>query len=165
MGTKDLFLTRQTANDGVKLYLIDPRTGEETKHWLLVIGRDSDVSRKAELEAERNLRKRFDGISPKDKAGIREVQEQIEREAPERVIEAIATLIIDWSWHDEEPCTRENVIAFLKDAPQIADQVDTFTSNRVLFFGRAAKTSSPSPKQTSDSTAADQDQTGPVATT
>ena len=164
MGAKERFLTREKANAGVKLPLTDPATGKETEHWLLVIGRDSDASRKAELESERALRKRIASIPPKDPRALEAVQKEIEDESPERVVESIASLVIDWSWSDEEACTRENVVAFLKDAPQVADAIDAFTANRVSFFGLAAKTSLPSQKQTSDSTDAPQDQIEPSAT-
>jgi hypothetical protein len=165
MGAKERFLTRQKANAGVRLPLYDPKTGEQTDHWLLILGRDSDASRNADLESRREMRKRLADVNPKDKRAVEEVQKEIDQEAPARVVEQIATLVADWSWRDEEPCTRENVIAFLKDAPQVADAIDSFTSDRVSFFGAAAKTSSPSPKQTSDSTGAAQDQTKQSETT
>lgn len=165
MCAKERFLTRQKANAGIKLPLYDPQTGEKTEHWLMVIGRDSDAARQADLESRREMRKRLADVNPKDKRAVEAVQSEIEQEAPARVLEQIAALVIDWSWSDEEPCTRENVIAFLKDAPQVADAIDSITSDRVSFFGLAAKNSLPSPSPTSDSTAADQDLTKPSATT
>lgn len=165
MGAKERFLTRQKANAGVKLPLYDPATGEETEHWLMLIGRDSDACRLGELEDDRSLRKRYADVDSKDKAAMRKVQEEVDKEGPDRVREKIARLVVDWSWRDEEPCTKENVIAFLREAPQVAEAIDAFTSNRASFFGLAAKTSLPSPKQTSDSTASDQAVTAPFATT
>ena len=161
MGAKDRFLTRQKANAGVQMPLLDPTTGQETDQWILIIGRDSDAARRYELEEQRELRRRYADVNSKDKRAMAEIGDAIDEELPERTRKQIASFVADWSWKDEDPCTQENVIAFLKDAPQIADAIDTFVSNRVLFFGRAAKTSSPSPRPTSDSTDGDQDQKEP----
>lgn len=161
MSRKERFHTRAKANDGVKLKLWDPTMGETSEEWLLVLGRDSDVARNVELELERRVRKQMSAVDSKDKAAMAAVMKELDDSAVDRTREQIAALVADWSWSDEEPCTRENVVAFLKEAPQIADAIDNLTSNRALFFALAAKTSLPSQSQPSDSTDGAQEQKGP----
>lgn len=165
MSRRERFQTRAKANAGAKLQLWDPIKGEMSDEWLLLLGKDSDVAHKVELDLDRQVRKRLSGIDSKDKEALAKATKELEDSAPDRVREQIASLVVDWSWADEQPCTRDNVIEFLREAPQVADSIDTLTSNRALFFALAAKTSSPSQKQPSDSTDGAQEQKGPEETT
>jgi len=106
------FFTRTKANEGVKLPLTTP-DGKETKHWLMIRGVDSDAFREAEAEAKRSI-----------------IQKRIE--PGEAMRSVVASLISDWSF--DKPCSRDEVMAFLLEAPQIADAVDKVAGDRKLFF-------------------------------
>lgn len=116
------FFTRKIASEGRKMELTTP-AGEKTDHYLLVVGIDSDRFRAASVRAERKMLE----ISILTDADQKEVEEsRVQREL-------VAELVIGWSF--EKEFTQENVLEFLREAPQIADQVDRFAANRRIFFG------------------------------
>ena len=119
------FYTRTKANEGVKLPLSTP-DGEKTDHWLMILGVDSDVFREAESEAKRSL-----------------IQKKADPK--EAMLSVVASLVSDWSF--DKPCTQEEVKAFLKEAPQIADAVDKVAGDRKLFFALRSSGSNDSPKE------------------
>lgn len=55
-----------------------------------------------------------------------------EKALEEGTLEMRAALISEWSF--DMPCTVENISNFLREAPQIADEVDKFASRRAFFF-------------------------------
>lgn len=115
------FFTRQKANEGKKLFLFEP-SGSKTEHYLKVLGIDSDSFKAAEVEAKRKS----------SELGM--VKDNYERSVKWLEIqrELIAELVVDWSF--EQPCTKENVINFLKEAPQIEEQINSYCGKRTLFF-------------------------------
>lgn len=125
MSSMQEFFTRQGANEGIKVPLHYP-DGQESEHWLQIRGADSDSFREAEADAKRLA---FE-ISR-----IEDVEERaeaiVEGERSSRY-KGLASLIIDWSFDQE--CNEENKIKFLKEAPQIADQVNEAAGKRSLFF-------------------------------
>jgi hypothetical protein len=133
MGSKSQFATRQKANTGVKMFLIDPFTGKETKDWVLLLGRDSDVCRAADLEKKRNIQRAMSEVDMTDKIKREAVLAEIDAREPDEVRDQIATLVIGWSF--DEPFSREAVLDFLVESPQVADAIDAFTASRVRFFG------------------------------
>jgi len=144
---KETFFTRGPANTGIKLPLIDPRTGKETEHWLQILGRDSDVFRKAEADSRRRVVESIRDLEPNDKKGLAAKLEQVEEEETRNLI---AVLVAAWSFDD--PCTPKNVADFLKEAPQIADAIDQVATKRRLFFEGVSSSSPGTPKPSSDST-------------
>lgn len=121
------FFTRQASNEGIIVPLVTP-TGEATEHWIRMRGVDSDVFRDVEVSSRRGLI----AIAQKPPE---ERKEAIEAEK----IKLIACLVIAWSF--EQECTLENVCAFLKEAPQIADEIDRIASKRALFFAKRSTSS------------------------
>lgn len=134
-----VFHTRSVANDGVRLPLSTP-DGVRTEHWLHVLGADSDAFRDAELKAKR------EGMR------IAAIRDEAERMAATRVLQnaVLAAAISAWSF--PKPCTRENVVQFLTEAPQIADSVDALISRRALFFASRSINSIASQSKSSSST-------------
>ena len=52
-----------------------------------------------------------------------------------------AALIVDWSF--EEPCTEDNKLELLREAPYIAKQVDEFAGKRSNFIKASQEPSEP----------------------
>jgi hypothetical protein len=122
------FFTKDAANEGIKIPLHLP-SGEKSEHTITIYGVDSDEfycalqseKRKLSLiEMEANLlkgRERLDFINEK------------QRESESTVL---ANLIKDWTFEME--CTIENKIHFVKNAPQIGEQINKISGDRKLFF-------------------------------
>lgn len=134
------FYTRQKANEGIEvpLYLPDGTKSEES---LSIRGIDSDIFRAAESEAKR---KSMEVALIEDEAERKEASAEQRRGL-------IASLVISWTFDKE--CTLENVKDFLREAPQIADQIDQVAARRSLFFAKGLSSSTNSPKASSRSTA------------
>jgi hypothetical protein len=126
------FFTREKANEGIELPLSFP-DGTPSPHWIRVRGMDSDAFKAADAQAKRRM---FEIAGEPDKA-------KIEAFLAEAKVNSIGSLVISWSF--PEKCTPEAVKAFLKEAPQIADQIDRIASKRSLFFRNGSSNSSPSP--------------------
>lgn len=122
------FFTRQIANEGVQLPLYHP-DGTVSKHWLQVRGIDSDHFRKAEAEGKR---------AAIELAAIEDVQKRAEA-VHERELKCIAALVAGWSF--EQEANEDNVVNFLREAPQIADMINRFAARRAEFFGKKSKSS------------------------
>lgn len=132
------FFIRARANEGVKYYLRTPE-GELTEFYLLLRGKDSDHFRAAEAAAKRRMAE-FDTTQSKEKAIEFFQQEQNN---------LIAELVMGWNF--EESFTLENVRLFLREAPQIADGINSFVGDRERFFRASSKSSTPSATANSSS--------------
>ena len=130
--TMEDFFTEERASEGAKIMLRTP-SGEETDHWLLLRGIDSEEFRMAQARFNRSAV----AIASIEDEGVRE------RATMNGTRELIAVLIKDWSF--EQPCTLENAIEFLRRAPQLESKIDRTVSDRALFFALASKSSTPSP--------------------
>ena len=119
------FHTRTKANEGVKLPLVTP-DGGATDHYLMVMGIDSDAFRAAESLAKRAI------IGAGADADIQEI-------AKEAALDVVASLVSGWSFDDE--LTTDNIKGFLRDAPQIANEIDRIAGDRALFFALKSKAS------------------------
>jgi len=115
------FFTADDANDGTKLPLFAP-DGKATEHWLLIRGVDSDAYRTSHTRVLQNARK----LKATDD------DEEIAIRTNAGLFELAVSLVGGWSF--EQECTRENVSAFLKKAPQVIDPINEFAGNRSLFF-------------------------------
>jgi hypothetical protein len=124
----DLFRTRDSANTGIKLELVNPIDGKPTEHWIQIAGIDSDVYHKANTRAMRQI------------ATLGEVSED-ERHAAISAgsLDIIASLVLDWSF--DKPCTPDNVREFLLSAPQIRNAVNVSAGNRALFMNSNSQSS------------------------
>jgi hypothetical protein len=133
------FFTEERASCGIKLHLEDAK-GKSTKHWMQIRGLDSEEFRIQEMSGKREAQK----ISAL----------KSERAKDEAIIELsrrlTATLVMAWSF--PEPCTKENVIAFLKKAPQIEKAIDKASGSRKLFSMLGLPNSSGTSGQSTHST-------------
>lgn len=135
------FYTRQTANEGVQLPLYYP-DGTLSEHWLKVRGVDSDHFRRAEAKAKRKA---------VEMAQIEDEQKRAEA-VRETELECIAALVAGWSF--PEQATTDNVVNFLREAPQIADMVNRFAARRAEFFGKKSTSSASGSSRKSSSSSA-----------
>lgn len=135
----EAFHTREASNDGVKVQLALPN-GLPSGHWLVLYGADSDAFRGANMRLQR------------DALRISMIEDDAERDqrASEGQTRLVATLVKDWSF--DQPCTPDNVYAFLRAAPQIEDKIDSVVANRALFFALRSSNSSDSSDTSSSST-------------
>lgn len=126
------FYTRQRANEGNKLPLYYP-DGTESEHYFIVRGIDSDHFRRAEFLSKRRA------------IEFAQIEDPVQRADAIRDEEykCIAALVVSWSF--EKECTEENVIAFLKEAPQIADSINKYSARRSLFFAKKSESSTNGP--------------------
>jgi hypothetical protein len=126
MSEMEKFFTRKIANDGIKVPLSLP-SGEETEHYFIVRGVDSDAFRNADARARRMA------------LVISEIEDKQEKEKmiQESHLDIIVSLIAGWSF--EEECTPDNVRKLLIEAPQLADAVDKIAAKRSLFFGERSR--------------------------
>lgn len=135
----EMFHTRKGANEGITVPLYTPK-GDKTAHWIQIRGVDSDEFRLAEADSKRDVMR------------IAQIEDHRQRLAEVELskLRLIAVLVIAWSFAKE--CTPENVLAFLQEAPQIADAIDTAASRRSLFFAARSSSSQSTPSTSSSST-------------
>ena len=123
MSDMSRFFTREKASEGRKVQLADPATGKLTEHWIVVRSRWCDEFQEAKGRA---MQQAF--TDAKDGAG---------KEAEEaRKLSLVASLVGGWSF--EEPCTPDAVMAFLREAPQIVEQIDRLATKDSFFFRSAS---------------------------
>lgn len=152
MEAKDFF-TRARANVGIRLPLYDPYTGQETEHWIHILGRDSDTFRRAEADSKRRLVEAVKGVDPGNKAAI---DSALEKASDDETLALLASLVSEWSF--DAPCTLEAVKEFLREAPQIADAIDRAAVKRHLFSQGVSTNSAGTPKLSSGSTSSSQEE-------
>lgn len=130
------FLTRERANEGHKIPLYTP-DGRLTAQWLRIRGVDSDEFTRTRARHTRRI------------ADIVAMPEDAREEAIlEATLDMQVALVAEWSF--DIPFTPENVKKFLRDAPQIAAEVDKLASKRTFFFKNPSGSLMPS--QTPSST-------------
>lgn len=144
-----LFHTREAGNEGTRMPLLDPATGEKTAHWLHILSMDSDVYRKANTQAMRRV------------TGIEHIEAEDQKlEAHEdNGLTLVASLVTGWSFDQPETpeedrleCTLDNVKDFLREAPQIRAAIDRASGERSFFFAGSSQDSAPGQPTISDST-------------
>ena len=134
----EAFATRDRANQGVKLPLCTPE-GDDTEHWLMIKGIDSDDFQKAIVT-------RSEQSTNVDE--IKDAHERITAIKRDNC-EMLASIVSDWSFSDKnlmpegkaQKCTPKNVVAFLESAPQVRDQIDNLISDRERYFTEQRKSS------------------------
>ena len=124
VSSMDQYKTRSRANIARRVHLFDPATGKKTDDWLDVLSSLSDKFR-----AARDLAYQEAG----EVAAI-ENKDVKARTIAESQLRMKAALVTGWSFPTK--CSEENVVDFLREAPQIqalvvqeADDVVSFFSN------------------------------------
>lgn len=134
--------TRTGANAGAELKLLNP-AGKPTGDTIRVRGTDSDAFQAARGRMRQALLGYLEehGLETKSSEEYRAftAQEQLKLQA---------SLVMSWSF--EEACTIENVIELFSNAPDVADQVDTFAGKRDRFVSALPTSCEPSPTSRSD---------------
>ncbi|GAA4652083.1 hypothetical protein GCM10023116_43670 [Kistimonas scapharcae] len=141
------FYTKPAHNEGRRLPLFLP-DGTDSGEWLEVVGIDSDAFQAAMTETRRQLlasdiaistakaKALESGNEPADldriTADIRRLSEDRQAVMTEREAATKAAYIKDWSF--DKPCTQENALEFIINAPPVADQIDQYCSNRMNFL-------------------------------
>jgi len=141
MSGKELFYTRPAAEKGVRLKLVTPM-GAPTEHWIEIRHTLSDAYRRSVVDQGR--RHFLEIARIEDPLARREAEEDAKRTT-------VAALVLGWSFGEGQPSPAE-VKEFLRDAPQIADQIAGAANDADLFFGERSPGSSTSPDMTSSST-------------
>lgn len=128
------FHTRQKANEGVELPLTLP-DGTPTDHVIRIRSVYSDAFRAADAISRRKL----------VEMSIGGEKGKVDEALAEEKLILLANLIISWTF--ETTLTVESATEFLREAPQIADQIDRLASRRSLFFrnGSTNSTTQPAP--------------------
>ncbi len=134
----ELFHTRAKANEGIELKLSLP-DGTPTEHWIRVRGIDSDGFKAAETESRRNL------LNIATEKNILKLDTTAL--AHEEELRISVSLVISWSFPME--CTPDNVRNFLKEAPQIAEQINRIAARRAAFFVKPSADSLGTPPSSS----------------
>lgn len=111
------FFTRELASEGKRIPLRTP-SGKLTEEWLQVRSRLCEQFNAAQREAVQLVSATEESRRPK-----------VAQDAKVRVL---AVLVSGWSFDKE--CTPENVEAFLREAPQIAEQINSFAGDDEAFF-------------------------------
>lgn len=145
------FKTRDKANEGVKLTLYTP-DGKPTDDWLTVRHVWSDAFIEADERSKRELNEWLAGEIaarnlPDDKIPD-DLRSEIAERAKDARREVLAALISGWSFDEE--CSPEAAASFLKDAPQVANQVDKFAVDNEAFFGNGSNNSTSGSEPKSD---------------
>lgn len=130
--TMSSFFTRERANEGIE-FTLDLPDGTPTKHRIKIRGMDSDAFKAAKADSRRRLLELAQRAS---KAEIDAVDADAEN------IRLVATLVVSWTF--SEDCTHEGVCKLLREAPQIAEQIDRIAGRRALFMRKESPNSTPS---------------------
>lgn len=141
--------TRETCNEGVRLYLRDPVDGKETEDWVLVRGEDSDAVRAAIVEGKRKFFEARDLETQNKEKKDPEVQKRIEElDIQGRDVVRLAAVA---GWSDESiPFTPENVLRIWEDGPALGAEIDAVATNRNRFLRLKSISSSNSQSESSD---------------
>ena len=105
------FYTAKAHSKPKKLPLSLPN-GHKTDHYFMILGLQSESVREAKNRVQKEML--MNGMT-KDQGFFIWIASMIE------------------SWSFDEDCSEENKIKFLKEAPQVADSVDIFSSNHANF--------------------------------
>ena len=130
------------SEQGIKMKLTLP-DGTETEHFLMVRGADSPTFKRAQARTQRknlDLLKLQNGSKKLDAGAVAEKQAAHQTEL-------VAVLVVGWSF-DQKP-TKENIVDWLKTAPQIQEQVDQVAGDRTNFFTKPSSDCESSPKEVS----------------
>ena len=122
------FFTKDAANEGVEIPLYLP-TGDKSEHTITIYGVDSDEFYRA-LQIEK---RKLSGIEiAANKLEGEDRLEYINDKQRESEYTVLGYLIKDWTFEME--CTMENKIRFVKNAPQIGEQINRISGDRKLFL-------------------------------
>ncbi|AIM40550.1 hypothetical protein [Vibrio phage VpKK5] len=154
--TMDQFFTRQNAEKGIKVPLLLP-DGTPTAEFVVIRGVDSDIFRTRETQTMRKTAEALAELEAEAKEKKRKVDPDTKSKVMDEIeLELISVLVKDWSFPME--CTLENVMDFLREAPQVRNLINTKAGARKDFFELNAKPSANGQNENSNSNDAQKDQ-------
>jgi hypothetical protein len=131
----DAFATGKLGEEGVKIPLRDVE-GNETEHWIKIKSTDSMSFKKAQSKFRRKLVSVHEEQESSDSIQALEATEKFSNEL-------LASLVVDWSFHDDDgskyPCNKANILKVFKDAPMLAQEIDTASAKRKNFIKGSLK--------------------------
>lgn len=137
---KSLFGTHKLGEQGVEMPINHPATGQPTGQFLTILSADCAAFRRTRLKHSR-LIATTDWTKEKPEAKDAAVEEGR--------ISMIAALISGWTL--ETPFSPAGAEDLVRECPAIADQIDTFSSNRANFIESGSQNSESSPAANSAS--------------
>lgn len=117
------------ANEGRRLPVYTP-AGKVTKEWIQVRSQWADEFRAAKSQALQIV----SAVQGEERA----------KAAKEAEFLCLSSLVCAWSF--DEPCTQENVIAWLRSNPKAADKINSYAGDDEVFFGKGSDSSTTSPE-------------------
>lgn len=133
MSQMEQFHTRARANEGKRLKLYTP-DGKPTEHWLQVRHVWSDAFQAANEAEVSGVREAMLAAAADDAKGrADEAKAAVDTAKQDAKLRIWSALVAAWSF--PAPCTPEAVVEFLRDAPQIGEQIDKFAADSRRFFG------------------------------
>ena len=122
----EAFNVVEKSNEGAEMPLTLP-DGTPTDSYLIIRGQDSKDFRRAQAQSSR---KRIDLMKRAKSKNMSAAAVAMAEKAI--TTELVAVLVAGWSFGAE--ATKENVIAWLKTAPQVEIEIDNFAGERANFF-------------------------------
>jgi hypothetical protein len=107
------------------MFIVGP-DGKETTDYIEVFGQDSDSFQKAVREARQRLMDFVEKQGKEAKQTPAYVEHLVDSNRRQQ-----AALVKSWSF--DEPCNSANVLEFLTEAPDVAQQIDAFAADRGKF--------------------------------
>ena len=115
--------TTPRANEGVRISLPTP-TGEASGFFVTVRGLDSDAFQIARNE---KIRRNVEILAmPAEEQAAAEMEAELA---------LLSSLVAGWDL-PEVPCTFENIVELLRNAPKIRQTIDQTAADRNAFFGQ-----------------------------
>jgi len=127
--TMEAFFTRERANEGIE-FPLDYPDGRPSPFRLKIRGVDSDAFKAAKADSRRRL---LEIAQRNNKVEIDAIDADAEH------VRLISTLVVGWTF--PQPFTPDAVFKFLKEAPQIVEQIDRISARRGLFMPKDLKDS------------------------
>lgn len=137
MSNLDRFKTRAACNNPLRLPLVDPSTKQQTEHWIEILGVDSDAFQQERMESSRRLveyQRQLKELQAKLGRDLSpaELQAKADEYNAAEKLQLVASLVVSWSFEDE--LNRSSVVAFLQEAPLVADYINAAAADRQLFL-------------------------------
>lgn len=114
---------RNQAQKPTRVFLYDPATNERTEDWMDIRSSMSDEFIEARDEVMQEVQNIMEPNTEKRKALVNELQLKMK-----------AALVAGWSF--EEELTEENIVEFIREAPQVQQMIMTVADDSKRFFGK-----------------------------
>jgi len=124
------YKTRERANEGIKVKLLDPSTGHIGEDWVEVVSSLSDAFREARDKALQDAGATA-GVG--DEKARKDVIDEVKTKMHAALVKA---------WSFEDACTLDNVKAWLLKAQKASQAIMVASTQDERFFGKPSTDSS-----------------------